>query len=325
MKAALFLLAAFALAAPAPGQEASMDPGTVGSPEVTATALPPVELSVAVDKAEVTISDQLTYTVEVTAEPGIDPELPEFGEDLGGFRLVDMGAEGPTLLDGRRRWKRWYTLAADLVGTYVLPEMTVPYKDASGDRGQVKAPRIFVEVKTVLEPGTKDIRDLKAPEALPSSPWPIILLAGAAVLLIGVGVAVVLVVRRRRRRPQPPVPPHEQALEAMRRLGRQQLLEKGEVQRFFFELSEIFRFYLERRFSILAVESTTEELLPRLLGLAELPAPVRERTEEFLRQSDLIKFAKTVYELDELRRLAELSYQIVTETTPRASEQEGRG
>ncbi|MBU4318678.1 MAG: DUF4381 domain-containing protein [Proteobacteria bacterium] len=59
---------------------------------------------------------------------------------------------------------------------------------------------------------------------------------------------------------------------------------------YYFGLSEILRGYLEKRFSLEALEMTSEELIPRLVDLKLDPEWTRQ-TKAFLLQSDLVKFA----------------------------------
>jgi hypothetical protein len=89
----------------------------------------------------------------------------------------------------------------------------------------------------------------------------------------------------------PPVPPHQVALQKLTILEQKQLWKHGGVEQFYAELSLIMREYLENRFRIPALESTTREILP-LLQNTGFPENLKNVLREILHESDMTKFAK---------------------------------
>jgi hypothetical protein len=73
-------------------------------------------------------------------------------------------------------------------------------------------------------------------------------------------------------------------------LEKQKPWEKGEVLPFYVSLSLILREYLEKRFGIPALESTTREILPMLKN-GELTETMREALREILESADVAKYA----------------------------------
>lgn len=139
-----------------------------------------------------------------------------------------------------------------------------------------------------------DIHDIKPLTSIPftDSFYEWIWLAAAVLLIIGGGVALWRYWRRKR---QPSdivpeeilLPPETVAIRKLNDLAGETW---GDARRFYFELSDIFRVYLGQRFSIEAIEMTTEELLPAIERLAfdrDLTTGIRD----FLLFSDPIKFA----------------------------------
>jgi len=70
------------------------------------------------------------------------------------------------------------------------------------------------------------------------------------------------------------------------------LLEQDECKPFYTELSLILRTYLEGRFSLNAPDETTEEIVEELSRSPELNGAQRNILQEFMRQADIVKFAK---------------------------------
>jgi hypothetical protein len=73
------------------------------------------------------------------------------------------------------------------------------------------------------------------------------------------------------------------------------LWEKGEVKEFHVQLTFILREYLENRFNIPALESTSNEII-RDLKLASLSADQMKTVDQILNIADWVKFAKGIPE-----------------------------
>ena len=133
------------------------------------------------------------------------------------------------------------------------------------------------------------------------------LLALLLLLVILAGSAWALYRRYRRNRPveeiapgPPPAPAHEVALQALERLEKSSMLERGEVKEFHIEASEIIRRYVEARFSVHALEMTTWEVIDGLERTG-VDLETREVLRGFLDRCDLVTFAKVRPSSDDAR------------------------
>jgi hypothetical protein len=131
---------------------------------------------------------------------------------------------------------------------------------------------------------TNDIRDIKGLVSVPLEGWIWLLVA-----FVAGATALIFWVIRRHRQPSPlpvtPVPSaQELALAALERLRQ----DNPPVEMFYTRLSDIVRQYIEQRFGLHAPERTTEEFLAE----ATLPAHSMVLLEGFLREADLVKFAR---------------------------------
>lgn len=86
-------------------------------------------------------------------------------------------------------------------------------------------------------------------------------------------------------------PADEIAIEKLDALKNEGLWQKGEIKSFQSELSFIVREYLENRFKIKALESTTGEILDDLSHTGMIDSDVK-RLSDLLQIADLVKFAK---------------------------------
>ncbi len=257
---------------------------------------PPVEARARLDRAIATTGDVITYTVSVDYDPAYEIELPEPGAEIAGFRIVDVGREEPREERGRIVEERWYQLRADLVGSYVLPPVTVSYRpegEADAEEKTVRTSEIFVEVKSVLpaDGEVTDIRGLKPLRQIERpTPWWWFAAGGGAVVLLGL-LGFFLWRRSRRAAEVPPRPAHEIAFEALDRLRRTDFEDVEAMRRFHFEISEVIRAYVENRFYLNATDLTTEEILDHLDELRGLDRERRELLARFLAATDRVKFA----------------------------------
>jgi hypothetical protein len=115
--------------------------------------------------------------------------------------------------------------------------------------------------------------------------------------------------------PRPEIPPHQWALQRLRELTASDLLRRGEIKAFFVELAEIHKEYLQRRFGILTLERTTEELVH---SLRSTPAPETavQGSRELLAGCDLVKFARFRPSPGAIRSTVDLAHRLIDATRP---------
>jgi hypothetical protein len=145
------------------------------------------------------------------------------------------------------------------------------------------------------------------------------LIIGGAALGLGALAAWLLGKWLRRAKPLPPPPPPrppwEVALEELFDVRHAGLVAEGRLAEHFDRVSDTVRKYLGARYGFDGLESTTREALGMLRGVAPRIGPL-DAIETFLRQADLVKFAKTVPTADEGELALVRAEHIVRETLP---------
>ncbi len=86
--------------------------------------------------------------------------------------------------------------------------------------------------------------------------------------------------------------PQEKALKALKSLKAKNLPKKGRYEDFYVEITLIVRHYIEGYYRIKAPEQTTQEFLQVMLGQSVFSETINHYLTEFLKFSDLVKFAK---------------------------------
>ena len=147
------------------------------------------------------------------------------------------------------------------------------------------------------------------------------LLIGAVAVVLGALVAFLLGRWFRRPRPVPPPPPPrppwEVALEELFDVRHAGLIAEGRLAEHFDRVSDTLRKYLGARYGFDGLESTTREALGVLRNVKPFVGPL-DAIETFLRQADLVKFAKTVPTADDGELALVRAEHIVRETLPTA-------
>ena len=275
-------------------------------------------VSVSVDRTEVTVGDPIRYTISVTAAADLEVEIPLLGEQVGDFTVLDFGQLPPRTENGRVVTGRWFRLTTFETGQHLLPGPTIRYRH-HGQRERIDGNDVSITVLSLLaEAGQNpELRDIKPPEVLPFDWRPYGLLAVAGLALAGLGGGLFVYLRRPAPAVAPPAPPASRvALEALRQLHAQGLIEKQQFETYYVGLSAIVREYLENGLNLRAPEMTTEEFLSAAARDRQLSAVQQERLAEFLSQADLVKFARHRPGQEESEAAYRAARRFVEETRP---------
>lgn len=280
----------------------------------------PSRLQTEVDTTLVTVGDPISLRVSVEHPPGSRVVWPD-SVDLSPFEVLGARASGPTTRNDASLSSLTLTLAAYELGDLEIPPFQVAVIGARGDSTLLSTDRFGIRVESVGLDEGGDIRGLKGPMGIPLSPVRVALWALAFLLL---GVLAVAIRRRLGRKgegfrvsvPEPPSrPPHEVALEALRRLEASPLLDRGEVKEYHIRVSEILRRYVEGRFRVQALEMTTRDIQTGMERVG-VPVQVREGFRSFLDRCDMVKFAKHRPDAGASRDVLSLGRTLVEETIP---------
>jgi hypothetical protein len=157
----------------------------------------------------------------------------------------------------------------------------------------------------------EDIRDIRGPKAVPGS-WLLPALLGG-VLLLAVAALVIWRLRRRVNRARV-LTLTEQTL--LRLDAIRPLMLPATAREFGIEASEIVRTYIEKRFSVVATQRTTEEFLQGLLQDSH-DSLTRHRPllSDFLQQCDFVKFAGVSLTSRDMESLFQSARKFVLETS----------
>jgi len=292
-----------------------------GEPAVPSSGgLSPLKLSALVDRVVADPGDIITFTLRAEYRPDISLELPDIADRLSEFRIATSSFSQPAHKADYLVVERSYKIQADISGSYVIEPIEVTYSIPGGEQQVAKTPKIFIEIESMLakEGEAEDIRDIKPPLTI-SYLYRLVYIALAILcgcVLLFLLIRLFVAWRRRRAEPQKarPRPAHEEALEALDMLLNKRLVEKGRMRKFCFELSMIFRRYLQERFSIPAIDLTTEEIIPRVEENGIFEEDLRSLVKEFLIETDVVKFARYKPTMEEIEKVLRYTRTFIERT-----------
>ena len=108
--------------------------------------------------------------------------------------------------------------------------------------------------------------------------------------------------------------PHELALMELEKLRVKKLWQAGKMKDYHTELTDILRKYIEDRFHLMAMESTSSEILDDLEKKTGISKECREMLSRILILADLVKFAKYIPLPEDHEQSMEYSVDFINKT-----------
>jgi hypothetical protein len=281
------------------------------------------------------VGDLVPVTLTIAAADGIVYQLPDLGGSLGRLELKERSR----IVTERRRGGSVQKVLLWVVGwepgKHAVTALTLNYRDSAGRRGVYRIPAYSIRILSALPKGKSkaellalDVKGTKKPLGYPADLIWLGWALAAALLITGGYFLGRKLFNRTGHSPEGIAEPDAGSIEpadviANRRLAALEqtgYLEAGDFKRYYAELSECAREYLENRFRIRALEMTTEEFLILAASASQLRPEHQAMLTAFLQAADLVKFAKFIpargeaeQDLDLIRRLVEATRDVAAE------------
>lgn len=144
--------------------------------------------------------------------------------------------------------------------------------------------------------------------------------------LLGLGFLIYYLSKRKKVevqeiiKPEVIIPAHDKALEKLRVLKEKELWQNDQQKEYHSELTYIVREYLENRYGVAALESSTHEILQDLKKV-EFDDRFKDNLTEMLNIADLVKFAKAESTADINTRIIQQAEEFVNATKEDVTEE----
>ena len=268
-----------------------------------------------VSQREFSVGDRVLFTVTAVVPKGATVVPPDPANSFGQLAVKSWdNRKTPLALAD--------SISFDYVlTTYKAENCTIPplpyFLENGAAHDTLRTESVPLTIIPLCRSDSADIMDLKPQQVTGKRPllWLWLLLG---VWAAATAVLIALHFFRKLKKPlppPPPKPPYEEALEALTALEAKQYLQKGMIREYVFELSEILKRYIERRFGINAAEFTTEEMLA-WLGVSQLDKEQKNSLEWFFRAADPVKFARFLPDRDTISRFGAEALGIIEATKP---------
>jgi hypothetical protein len=246
----------------------------------------------------------------------IDTIAPAVKDSIGLFEVVKV--------ERSTNDSRWLIRLTTIdSGKIFLPPIEYGYK-VNGDTNTRKAytNSLLLNVAGITIDPKGDIKDIKPPM---DAPWRFedylpYFIAVFVLLMLVVGYEYYRVTKKKKKDiladVKVVIPPHHEALTALRALEEKKLWQQGLVKQYYSEVTEIIRLFFEKRWNIIALELTTYEILVQMKHIPEA-LKVWNEMESFFTTADLVKFAKYKPSPAEHENEMHTAYEIVHVMAPK--------
>ncbi|MFC2085052.1 hypothetical protein ACFLS9_08350 [Bacteroidota bacterium] len=249
------------------------------------------------DSTEYLIGDHIIYTLEITHDKSITVILPSIPDSI---RTLDYITEGRSFSQERNnqflKVKEFIFSKFDS-GTVTIPTYKIQYRVGTDENlSHILVNPIEIRVKTIDVDLSGDIQDVKSPLKIEFN-WFMVVVIILILILILLGIYIGYKYYIKKRKGEVKIkkilrlPPFKIALDSLNSLKEKKLWQQGKVKEYHSEITGIIRRYFEDRFNFLALEMPSSDVL-RNLNMNNEGKEIFDITNEFLKNADLVKFAK---------------------------------
>jgi hypothetical protein len=247
-------------------------------------------LTLSTDRKDILLGEQFTLTIKLTSSPGkVISGWPMVPDSINHLEVISRGTIDSTREGNKIIYSQAMVMTGFDSGHWVIPPMGVKV-----DGKVITSTSADINVQSIKLEGSEynDVKEII--EVPPPAPeWKSILLYAFGILLLL--LLIYFWWRNRKKKPVAVKPvskgtAYDQAMKALEALQKEQLVEKGEMKKFYSGLYDIFRVYGSALSGNSLMQSTTDDVLISMKG--SLEGGSFSKLAEVLRISDAVKFAK---------------------------------
>ncbi len=266
------------------------------------------QVNVEIDTTNIRIGEQFQYKISVDGTENII--LPKL-EKLKGLEVVSEGKIDTI----KNRLIKKYLLTGFDSGAFYIPQQQVFIKNQA-----YLTDSLLINIATIAIDTTKikkfPIKGIKGEayqlDDFKQYLWYVLVLLALIAFLL-----YYFVFRKKKAKEEaifvPALAPYEEAMQKLYQLDKKLLWQNNHVKKYYSELTDIVRGYIERELKVSALENTTDEIVETLLDFnkkksIDTTKEIIKTLKKLLQEADLVKFAKSKplsQEIEENRKDAE--------------------
>jgi len=288
------------------------------------------QVTSSIDSTAIKIGEQITYSIKVETDTTNLVVFPE-GQTFSPLEMIESYKIDTTKNKAKYNLIKKYGLTQFDSGVYIIPrqKIVIGTKTIFTDSIKVEVNNIVVDT---TKQGLYDIKSFIKVEKSSSDFWKYFSLGFLVLALISF-LLYRFIWRTKPLTKEEKIallPPYDRAKLALQKLDESSYLQNEELKDYYSELTFIIRKYLNEKVYDHALESTTDELIDRLILLKdgnqiEISKEDIKNLENILKRADLVKFAKSTpdVELAKLdRNTIDVEIDHVKESLPEPTEEE---
>jgi hypothetical protein len=263
-----------------------------------------VSVNAKVDSMLIFIGGQIDLTLEVSQPAGTQINFPLLTDTITkSIEIVNRGKLDTSRLDNNRLLiKQVYRITSFDSGVHLIPAIRFELADETARQLLETQPMALKVINPFDEVDPeKGIYDIKQPINTPFLLSELLRYLKYLLLYVVIAAVVILLVLWYKKRKSPlaflvkekPIdPPHVIALRELERIREEKLWQKNQVKRYYSEITDVLRQYMETQFEFPAMEQTSDEIITSLKTIDTFEKGTLEPVSKLLELADLVKFAK---------------------------------
>lgn len=273
------------------------------------------KVSSSIDRNDIQIGEEIIYSFEVEADTSEFVLFPDNQVFLP-LEIIESYKADTTYEASKYRLIKKYGLTQFDSGHYIIPSQRIVINNKSffTDSIPVQVRDVVVDtlkqkmfdIKPAMEVGSPGI-DIQR------------ILWWVIPILILLMLFTLWKRRKKLKRTGKPLPPYEEAIVALKELDQSEYLEQNKNKEYYSNLIEILKRYFDREVDDTALESTSDELIERLMmhkqaGNFAFKKETIQLLDQIFKRADLVKFARMTFESGQARVDREAIEKIINET-----------
>lgn len=224
--------------------------------------------------------------------------FPTLKDTIGnGFEVIEKGNEQIKDTLNQKKKSIDYTLIQFDASRYEFMPLPILYKNGAGKIDTVYSNPFAIQIISIPVDTLKDIKPAKT-YYIPPYQFKEFLPLVISIILFSLIIAAIIywwMKYKKKTIPQEPIKVesiYDNTLKQLNILKSQKLWTINQTKEHHLKLSELIRNYIEYRYGMLALESTTDELITAMKSEKSISMDILQVLNELLKHCDLVKFAK---------------------------------
>ena len=269
-----------------------------------------------VDTTLIRIGEEIKYIIQVEADSTDLVLFPE-GQSFSPLEMIESYKVDTSFADTKYRLIKKYGLTQFDSGAYTIPSQRVMINNRNFDTDSVR-----VEVRDVpVDTTQQKMFDIKPAIEVDKTSFNWLQLVYWILPLLVIGGILYYFFRRKKLKEEreKQLPPYEEAMVALKKLDASEFLKENKSKAYYSSLTEIVKRYIDREVDDKALESTSDELIERLMlhkdaGHFDFDQEMIRKLDAILKRADLVKFAKYQQDLIQATSDRRTIEEIINET-----------